>query len=73
MDTAQALDFLTGLAAWAKPIVILTGGEPLLREDIFDIAAHGTGLGLRMVMAPNGTPAHRQAGQEGRGMRASPA
>ena len=55
MNTTQALDFLTDLAGWAKPIVILTGGEPLLRKDIFDIAAHGTGLGLRMVMAPNGT------------------
>ncbi len=55
MDTAQALDFLTDLARWAKPIVILTGGEPLLREDIFEIAAHGDSLGLRMVMAPNGT------------------
>jgi heme b synthase len=35
--------------------VILTGGEPLLRDDIFDIARYGTDQGLRMVMAPNGT------------------
>jgi len=35
--------------------VILTGGEPLLRSDIFDIARHGTERGFRMVMAPNGT------------------
>jgi len=55
MDTDQARAFLTDLAEWAKPIVILTGGEPLLRDDIFEIAAHGTDLGLRMVMAPNGT------------------
>ena len=40
---------------WGKPIVILTGGEPLLREDIFELAKHGTDLGLRMVMATNGT------------------
>ena len=38
-----------------QPIVIITGGEPLLRPDIYDLASHGTGLGLRMVMAPNGT------------------
>ncbi len=55
MDTGQALAFLDELAQWAQPIVILTGGEPLLRKDIYEIAAHGTGLGLRMVMAPNGT------------------
>ena len=33
----------------------LTGGEPLLRDDIFEIAAYGTQKGFRMVMAPNGT------------------
>jgi len=38
-----------------KPVIILTGGEPLLRPDIFDIARYGTEKGLRMVMAPNGT------------------
>ncbi len=54
MTTQEALDFLTELAEWAEPIVILTGGEPLLRPDVFDIAAHGTRLGLRMVMAVNG-------------------
>lgn len=46
---------LDEIAAVAKPIVILTGGEPLLREDIWDIASHGTEIGLRMVMATNGT------------------
>jgi heme b synthase len=38
-----------------KPIIILTGGEPLLREDIFTLAAYGTQKGLRMVMGTNGT------------------
>ena len=36
-------------------IVILTGGEPLLRPDIFDVARYGSDKGLRMVMATNGT------------------
>ena len=36
-------------------VVILTGGEPLLRDDIFELAAYGPGLGHRMVMAVNGT------------------
>jgi len=55
LTTSEGLDLLTDLASWAKPLVILTGGEPLLREDVFDLAAHGSSLGLRMVMAPNGT------------------
>jgi heme b synthase len=55
LDTPAAFRLLEQIAAVDRPIVILTGGEPLLRPDIFDIAAYGTNLGLRMVMAPNGT------------------
>ena len=39
----------------SKPVIILTGGEPLMRDDIFRIAAYGRDKGLRMVMATNGT------------------
>lgn len=39
----------------SKPVIILTGGEPLLRPDIFEIARYGTDKGFRMVMATNGT------------------
>jgi len=30
-------------------------GEPLLREDIYELAAYGDSKGLRMVLATNGT------------------
>jgi heme b synthase len=43
------------IASFSKPVIILTGGEPLLRSDIFDLARYGTSKGLRMVMATNGT------------------
>lgn len=55
LDTDASFRLLDQIAEVAKPIIILTGGEPLLREDIFEIAAYGTELGLKMVMAPNGT------------------
>lgn len=54
-DTAKCLSVLDEIAETGEPIVILTGGEPLLREDIFELARHGTERGLRMVMATNGT------------------
>lgn len=54
-STREAFDFLSEVASFARPVIILTGGEPLLRPDIFDIAAYGKQLGLTMVMAPNGT------------------
>jgi len=55
LDTQASFRLLEQIKEVGEPIIILTGGEPLLREDIFDIAAYGTKLGLRMVMAPNGT------------------
>ncbi|MFO7753875.1 MAG: heme b synthase [Desulfobacteraceae bacterium] len=59
LDTDASFKLLDQIRETGEPIVILTGGEPLLREDIFDIASYGTGLGLRMVMAPNGTLINR--------------
>ena len=64
LDTPKALKLLDEIAAVGKPIIILTGGEPLLREDIFDIASHGDRLGLRMVMAPNGTLITREVARK---------
>jgi len=43
------------VAAFASPIVILTGGEPLLRPDLFEIAAYVTAKGLRAALSTNGT------------------
>ncbi|MBW1785678.1 MAG: heme b synthase [Deltaproteobacteria bacterium] len=55
LDTEKCLVTLDQIAVAGKPIVILTGGEPLLREDVFQLAEYGNRLGLRMVMATNGT------------------
>ena len=49
------MEILQEISEVAKPIIILTGGEPLLRNDIFALAARGTELGLKMVIATNGT------------------
>ena len=54
-STTECFKLLDNIASFAKPIIILTGGEPMAREDIFDIARYGTDIGLRMVMAPCGT------------------
>lgn len=55
LGTEAALGLLDQIRTLGQPIIILTGGEPLLRPDIFEIARHGSDIGLRMVMAPNGT------------------
>lgn len=55
LATEECFRFIDEVAAFSKPVLILTGGEPLLREDIFEIASYGTRKGLRTVMAVNGT------------------
>jgi heme b synthase len=55
LTTEECFRFIDEVAAFSKPVLILTGGEPLLREDIFEIASYGTHKGLRTVMAVNGT------------------
>lgn len=54
LTTEENMKFLEDVASFASPIMIMTGGEPMLREDIWDLAKHGTKLGLRMVMSPCG-------------------
>jgi len=44
--TEEALQFVRALAAFAKPILVLSGGEPLFRPDIFQIAMHGAHQGM---------------------------
>jgi AdoMet-dependent heme synthase len=55
LTTDECRRIIDDIAGFAAPVIILTGGEPLLREDIFDIIEYGTGKGLRLVIAINGT------------------
>lgn len=55
MSTEEGRVLLEQIRRVGQPVVILTGGEPLLRSDIFELAAYGNALGLRMVMAINGS------------------
>lgn len=51
----ESLRFIEHLAAFARPILVLSGGEPLFRPDIFQIAAHARDCGLTVALATNGT------------------
>lgn len=54
LTTDECFAMVDEVASFAKPLLILSGGEPLLREDIFEIASHATERGLRVVLATNG-------------------
>jgi heme b synthase len=55
LTTAESLVFIRQLAEFAKPILVLSGGEPLFRPDIFQIAMHARDCGLPVALATNGT------------------
>ena len=54
LSTQEAFAVIDQIRATGKPVVVLSGGEPLLREDIYAIARYGTEQGLRMVMGTSG-------------------
>ena len=54
-DTAAAKALIDTFPAVGSPIIIFTGGEPMLRPDIYELVAYARDKGLRCVMAPNGT------------------
>ena len=54
-STEEAYRIIDDIASYAKPVIVLSGGEPLLRKDVFDIAKYGTEKELRMCIATNGT------------------
>jgi radical SAM protein with 4Fe4S-binding SPASM domain len=55
LPTEKALAIIDEIAAAANPILVLSGGEPLYRADIFQLARHATDKGLRVALATNGT------------------
>jgi radical SAM protein with 4Fe4S-binding SPASM domain len=51
----EACRLIDDIVSYATPVVVLSGGEPLTRKDVFEIARYGTDKGLRMCLATNGT------------------
>jgi radical SAM protein with 4Fe4S-binding SPASM domain len=52
------------IASFARPILVLSGGEPLFRPDIFDIARYASEAGLIVALATNGTMIDGQVAQK---------
>jgi AdoMet-dependent heme synthase len=55
LDTAEALKLVDDLAELAPPMLILTGGDPLMRTDVLDIARYATSKGIRVGLSPAAT------------------
>jgi len=55
LTTEEAFLLVDQIAEVGNPILVLSGGEPLIRPDILDIARHGRQRGLTVSLATNGT------------------
>jgi len=54
LSTEEAYGVIDQIRELGRPVVILSGGEPLMREDIFEIARYGTDRGLKMALGTSG-------------------
>ncbi|MDM7202676.1 MAG: heme b synthase [Thermodesulfobacteriaceae bacterium] len=55
LTTEEVFRILKEITEVSLPVIILTGGEPLLRKDLLEIAKRAVELGLKPVLATNGT------------------
>ncbi|SFF97823.1 pseudo-rSAM protein/SPASM domain protein [Halopelagius inordinatus] len=54
-STAEATRFIDELAAYGVPVLLFSGGEPLVRDDLETLVAHASDRGIRPVLSTNGT------------------
>jgi 12,18-didecarboxysiroheme deacetylase len=55
LTTVQGKSLLDDLAAFGVPVVLFSGGEPLVRKDLPELASYAVGKGMRAVISTNGT------------------
>ena len=55
LTTEEARAFIDDVAAMGSPVLLFSGGEPLLRPDLFELGRHAIAKGLRAVISSNGT------------------
>ncbi len=55
LTTAQGKALLDDLAAFGVPVILFSGGEPMVRKDLPELAAYAVEKGMRAVISTNGT------------------
>jgi radical SAM protein with 4Fe4S-binding SPASM domain len=55
MDTLAGKAFIRDLADFGVPVILFSGGEPLLRKDLFELASMAREQGMRVALSTNGT------------------
>lgn len=60
LDTGEALTFIDHLAEFKVPVILFSGGEPLLREDLIELVTYARDKGIRATISTNGTLLSRE-------------
>lgn len=64
LNTKEAKAMLDGLAEYGAPVILFSGGEPLMREDLLELIKYARDKGLRAVISTNGTLINEEKAEE---------
>ena len=56
LSTVEAMKLMDSVRGFGRPLFVLTGGDPLKRDDTVRLVEYGSEIGLRVAMTPSGTP-----------------
>ncbi|MFT9487309.1 MAG: TIGR04053 family radical SAM/SPASM domain-containing protein [Tepidibacillus sp.] len=56
LSTTEGKQLIDQIAEMGSPLLVFTGGDPLMREDIFEFMQYAIQKGLRVSMTPSATP-----------------
>lgn len=64
LTTEEAKQFIDDLADFKVPVLLFSGGEPLMRKDFFELAEYATAKGIRPTLSTNGTLITREVAEK---------
>lgn len=64
LSTEEAKQFIDDLADFKVPVILFSGGEPLIRPDFFELAEYAEKKGIRPTLSTNGTLITREVAQK---------
>lgn len=64
LSTEEAKNFIDDLADFQVPVLLFSGGEPLIRSDFFELAEYTAAKGIRPTLSTNGTLITREAAEQ---------
>jgi len=64
LSTAEAKKMIDSAADFGCPVMLFSGGEPLMRPDVFDLMRHAASRGMRTTLSTNGTLITKEVAQE---------